>query len=225
MGIPENLTSIKKNIELAAARAGRPDRDIKIIAVTKGAPVEKIEQVLAAGVMSLGENRVQEIMAKQPFLPAGIEWHFLGHLQTNKVKYIIDRVNLIHSLDSLGLARTISRLAVKENKIAGVLVQVNIAGEKTKFGLAPGEVIDFIRVVSDMPGLKIRGLMAIAPMAHDARTVRPFFREMRRLFDQVPEFVPLDGFDFLSMGMSNDYIIAVEEGANILRIGTAIFAG
>lgn len=223
MGIRENLAYIAKNIELAAARSGRSARDIKLIAVTKGVPADKIKQALAAGITAFGENRVQEMIAKQPYLPAGTEWHFLGHLQTNKVKYIIDRVNLIHSLDSLSLARTISRLAVKENKIAGVLAQVNIGGEKTKFGLAPSEVIDFIRVVSDMPGLKVRGLMAIAPLTYDTRMARPFFREMRHIFTQVPRFVPLEGFDFLSMGMSNDYAVAVEEGANILRVGTAIF--
>jgi pyridoxal phosphate enzyme (YggS family) len=223
VGIRENLACIIKNIEYAAARSGRSARDIKLIAVTKGVSADKMKQALAAGISAFGENRVQEMMAKQPYLPTGIEWHFLGHLQTNKVKYIINRVNLIHSLDSIGLARTISRLAVKDNKIAEVLAQVNIAGEKTKFGLAPGEVIDFIRVVSDMPGLKVRGLMAIAPLAHDTRMIRPFFREMRRLFEQVPKFVPLEGFDLLSMGMSNDYIVAVEEGANILRVGTAIF--
>lgn len=224
MSVQENLRQVTEKIARAASRAGRLTRDIKLVVVTKTIPVEQIRHVLAAGVKALGENRVQEMLAKQPFLPSDVEWHFIGHLQTNKVKYIINRVSLIHSLDSWHLAQTINRLAERENKKVDVLVQVNVAGEKTKYGLLSQEVLGFLGEVGALPWLKVRGLMTIAPAVGNPEEVRPVFRKMRFLYEQMRTLMPFSGIDLLSMGMSNDYLVAVEEGANLLRIGTAIFS-
>lgn len=223
MNVQENLQQVKAKIALAAGRAGRSAREVKLVAVTKGVSIEKMEAALAAGVRIFGENRVQEMLAKQPLLPAGIEWHFIGHLQTNKVKYVLNRVSLIHSLDSWRLAQAISRLAGKEGREVPVLVQVNVAGEKTKYGLPPGEVMEFLGAVSTLPGLKIRGLMTVAPAVDDPEEVRPVFRELRLLHERARALFPAAGIDYLSMGMSNDYLVAIEEGANLVRLGTAIF--
>ncbi len=223
MSIRENLQQVKEKIALAAARAGRSAREIKLVAVTKTVPAERIKEAFAAGVRAFGENRVQEMLAKQPLLPAEIEWHFIGHLQTNKVKYMINRVSLIHSLDSWRLAQTIDRLAGKEGAKVEVLVQVNVSGEKTKHGLHPSEVIDFLQAVSALPGLRVRGLMTIAPEVDDPEEVRPVFRKLRFLFERARDLLPGAGIDYLSMGMTGDYLVAVEEGANIVRLGTAIF--
>ena len=223
MDVRENLLAIRKKISLAAGRTGRSGREVQLVAVTKGVSVARIETALAAGVKILGENRVQELLAKQPLLPAGSEWHFVGHLQTNKVKYVLERVSLIHSLDSWRLAQAISRQAAKAGKEVNVLAQVNVAGEKTKYGLAPGEVIDFLGAAGALPGLKVRGLMTIAPAADNPEAARPVFRALRLLFERARALFPAAGIDYLSMGMSNDYLVAVEEGANLIRLGTAIF--
>lgn len=223
MGVQENIKQVRERIALACARSGRPPDEVGLVAVTKGVSPERIKEALAAGVGICGENRVQEMLAKQPHLPAGIKWHFIGHLQTNKVKYVIDRVHLIHSLDSWRLAREINRLAVREAKKVEVLVQVNVSGEKTKYGLAPGELNGFLRALEELPGLAVRGLMTIAPAVADPEEARPFFRRLRLLFEEVRALFPGRGIDYLSMGMTNDYVVAVEEGANLVRIGTAIF--
>ncbi|MEW6274667.1 MAG: YggS family pyridoxal phosphate-dependent enzyme [Bacillota bacterium] len=223
MGVQENIREVKEKIALAAGRAGRSPRDIKLVAVTKGVCGERILEALAAGINAFGENRVQEMLAKQALLPAGTEWHFIGHLQTNKVKYIINTTSLIHSLDSWRLAQTINRLAEKAQKKVAVLVQVNVAGEKTKYGLPPAEVMEFLREASALPWLKIRGLMTIAPAVANPEEARPVFRELRFLYERARALLPRAEIDYLSMGMTNDYLVAVEEGANILRLGTAIF--
>ncbi|GAW28126.1 protein of unknown function UPF0001 [Carboxydocella sp. ULO1] len=186
------------------------------MAVSKTVPPEGIQAALAAGVTDLGENRVQELLAKQPELPPGLRWHLIGTLQTNKVKYIIDRIHLLHSLDRWELAREISKRASARGLILKALIQVNVSGEETKHGLAPGDVPVFYREVQELPGLQIEGLMTMAPFVADAEQARPYFRQLRELAREL-------GLKHLSMGMSNDYQVAIEEGATLVRIGSDIF--
>jgi pyridoxal phosphate enzyme (YggS family) len=222
--IKGNIAAVRQDIAEAAVRTGRDDRAIKIIAVTKTIAVDKIKTAIEAGLTALGENRVQEMTAKMPELPADIEWHLIGHLQTNKVKYIADRVRMVHSLDSLALAKEIDRRGSRLGRRIPVLVQVNVAGETTKFGLRPGEVADFVAEAGSLPGLAVSGLMTMAPYVTDPEEARPVFRGLRELGGRLKTMgIPGVTMDYLSMGMSNDYKIAVEEGANLLRIGSRIF--
>lgn len=223
LGIRENLELVREKLKIAAHRAGRDPRSVKLVAVTKTIPPAVIHEALASGVQALGENRVQELLDKQPHLPPDIEWHLIGHLQTNKVKYIIGRVTLIHSLDSWRLAAEISRRARERDLTVPVLVQVNVAGEESKFGLPPVEVPDFVAEVLSLPNIRIRGLMTIAPLVADPEEVRPVFRELKGLAEGLKTKLPGLPLDYLSMGMSNDFTVAVEEGANIIRVGSAIF--
>ncbi|MFZ5639203.1 MAG: YggS family pyridoxal phosphate-dependent enzyme [Bacillota bacterium] len=222
--IKGNIAAVRQDIAEAAVRTGRNVPAIKIIAVTKTIAVDKIKTAIEAGLTALGENRVQEMTAKMPELPADIEWHLIGHLQTNKVKYIADRVSMIHSMESLALAKEIDRRGSRLGRRIPVLVQVNVAGETAKFGLRPGEVADFVAEVGSYPGLAVSGLMTMAPYVADPEEARPVFRELRELGDRLKTMgIPGVTMDYLSMGMSNDYKIAVEEGANLLRIGSRIF--
>lgn len=221
--VQANLRLVLERVAVAARKSGRQPSAVKLVAVTKNVPVEVMREALAAGVKAFGENRAQELLAKHPLLPPEVEWHFIGHLQTNKVKHVIDKVCLIHSLDSWRLAQEISKRAQERGKVAQVLVQVNVSGEKTKYGLAVNEVKDFLLEVSALPGLAVRGLMTIAPLVPDPEEARPVFRELYRLAERLKVELPGISLDFLSMGMSNDYTVAVEEGANIIRIGSAIF--
>lgn len=222
--IKGNIDAVRQEVAAAAARSGRSVTDIKIIAVSKTIAVEKVRIALAAGLTALGENRVQEMTAKMAELPADVQWHLIGHLQSNKVKYIAERVAMIHSLESLPLAREIDRRGVQLSRKIPVLIQVNVAGEATKFGLAPNEVNDFLTEVGGYPGLAVCGLMTMAPYVAASEETRPVFRELRELKDKLKTMdIPGVRLDYLSMGMSNDYTIAVEEGANILRIGSRIF--
>lgn len=221
--IAAGLTLVKENVKKAAQRAGRDPSGVKVVAVTKTISVEAVKRAIDLGITSVGENRVQEILAKAPFLPAGIEWHLIGTLQTNKVKSIIDKVNLIHSLDRWRLAEEISRRSEEAGLVSRVLVQVNISGEETKSGLSPEEVADFIKDAVSLPGLTIKGLMTIAPYADNPEEVRPVFNKLRLLSENIKGKISSVKLDYLSMGMTNDYTVAVEEGANIIRVGTAIF--
>ncbi|KJS14679.1 MAG: pyridoxal phosphate biosynthesis protein [Peptococcaceae bacterium BRH_c4b] len=221
--IRENLSRVRANVAGAAARTGRDPQRVKLLAVTKTIPAEVIRESLDFGVDALGENRVQEILAKQPLLPPGIEWHLIGTLQTNKIKSILGRVHLIHSLDRWGLAEELSRRSVEAGLVSRVLIQVNISGEATKSGLFPDELVDFISDAASLPGLQIKGLMTMAPYADNSEAVRPVFTELRLLAENISAKSPPAQMDYLSMGMSNDYTVAVEEGANIIRVGTAIF--
>ena len=223
MNVHENLLQVRERIAAAALRAGRPLGEIKLVAVTKNMPVEVINEVLFCGITSLGENRVQEFLQKYPQISQEHEWHFIGHLQTNKVKKIIGKVSLIHSLDRWSLAEAVSRASGMANTVTKVLVQVNVAGEKTKHGLSPAETPEFVHEVADLPGLDVRGLMTIAPRCENPEEVRPVFRQLRELARQIKEKASRARMDYLSMGMTGDFEVAVEEGANILRIGSAIF--
>ncbi|ADG82969.1 YggS family pyridoxal phosphate-dependent enzyme [Thermincola potens] len=218
-----NLEQIRRNINEAAYKSGRKPEDIKLIAVSKTVPMETIKAAWEMGVTDFGENRVQELTEKFNELPEA-KWHLIGHLQKNKVKYIVDKVVLIHSLDSYPLAEEINKRAVARGKCLDVLIQVNVAREPTKFGLDLSEVDDFINAVKDLPGLAVKGLMTIAPFVGDPEAVRPVFRELKKKFDALKTMeIPSAEMKYLSMGMSNDYRIAIEEGANLVRIGTRIF--
>ncbi len=223
MGVRENLHRVRERVRLAAARAGRDPREIKIIAVTKQVPVPSIKEALKAGIADLGENRVQEMTAKMAELPAGVRWHMIGHLQTNKVKHVVGRVELVHSLDSLHLAREIDRRSGRLGVVTRALVQVNVAGEESKFGVSPAELPDFLVALQELERVEVCGLMTIAPYVEDPEEVRPVFRELRRLARRLDGRVPRVRLNHLSMGMTNDFEVAVEEGSDMLRLGTAIF--
>jgi hypothetical protein len=216
LGVRENLQQVQERIKAAAARAGRDPAQIKIIAVTKQVQVPKIKEVVDAGIIDLGENRVREMTGKMSELPPQVRWHMIGHLQTNKVKYLIGRVELIHSLDRWNLAEEIDRRAGKLGVKMPVLVQVNTSGEKSKFGLSSGELPDFLAALADLPNVTVKGLMTIAPYVDSPEEVRPFFRELRLLAQKF-------NLKHLSMGMTNDFEVAVEEGADMLRLGTVLF--
>ena len=219
--ITANIVRVRERLEAAAKRAGRNPGEIKVVAVTKGVGPKLIQRAIDCGLNAFGENRVQELLAKIPHLPDGIEWHFVGHLQSNKVKKLINRVSLIHSLDRWSLAQAISREALKSGLKVRVLVEVNVSGERTKAGVKPDEVKDFVEEAANLPGVLVCGLMTIAPFGRDAR---PCFRQLREIFDSLNKGGVLGWkMEYLSMGMSADFEVAVEEGANLLRIGSAIF--
>ncbi len=221
--IADRITAVQDQVRQAALRTRRDPGEIGLVAVTKTVPVDKIKEAVAAGLRVLGENRVQELTAKYPYLE-GVEWHLIGHLQSNKVKYIVDKVALLHSLDSLSLAEEINRRMLALGRRMDVLVQVNVADEVTKFGLRPAETEEFIDAVRTLPGLRIKGLMTIGPNVRDPEEIRPVFRQLRMLAEQV-KTIGFPGVELthLSMGMSNDYIVAVEEGATLIRLGSIIF--
>ena len=222
--IRANIADVRKRIETAAARSGRKASDIRLVAVTKTIDAARIQVAVDEGIRDLGENRVQELTEKYDKINRMCSWHMIGHLQTNKVKHIIDKACLIHSLDSAGLAHEIQKRAQKAGTIANVLVQVNVAEEKSKHGIFADEVFEFIRNISVLTNVKVRGLMTIAPFVDNAEEVRHVFRKLRKLYIDIKK-TNIDNvdMDYLSMGMSNDFEIAIEEGANIVRIGTAIF--
>lgn len=215
-----NLHNVQQRIKEAALRKGRNPAAVKLVAVTKTVPVEKIIPIIEVGGIALGENRVQELEKKQAELPQA-EWHMIGHLQTNKAKKLVGNTALIHSLDRWSLAETLNRLAIDKGVKVNVLVQVNISGEETKYGLAPEEVADFIAAAAELEGLNISGLMTMAPYVTNPEEVRPIFRALYQMRQELQLKWP--GLKYLSMGMSNDFEVAVEEGADIVRIGSAIF--
>lgn len=221
--IRENLSRLRAEIFTAAVKAGRNPADIKIIAVSKNVSKDRIREALIEGVTDLGENRVQELLTKQPNFGPGIRWHLIGHLQTNKVKSVVGKIVLIHSLDSWRLACEIDSRSREAGVVSGVLVQVNVSGEESKYGLSPAEVPDFIESGLDLPGISIRGLMTVAPMVDKPEEVRPVFKNLKILFDKIKIMMPAVPMTYLSMGMTSDYRVAVEEGANVLRVGTGIF--
>ncbi|MGQ9531198.1 MAG: YggS family pyridoxal phosphate-dependent enzyme [Desulfotomaculales bacterium] len=222
MNVVENLERVREAIKRAAARAGRRAEEIQLVAVTKGVPVAVIREVVAAGQTVLGENRAQELLVKHPQVP-GVEWHFVGSLQTNKVRTVIDKIALLHSLDRWNLALELDRRAQQQGTVVPVLIQVNVTGEASKHGIAPEEAGAFLRRVASLPGLAVRGLMTMAPLVRDPEEVRPVFRRLRQLARELQEEVAGVEMKYLSMGMSNDFEVAVEEGSTLVRVGTAIF--
>lgn len=222
--IKENLISVENEIREACLRAGRRREDVTLIAVSKTKPVSDLEEAYALGVRVFGENKVQELADKYEVLPKDIEWHMIGHLQRNKVKYIIDKVALIHSVDSLRLAETIEKEAAKRNITVNILIEVNVAREESKFGLMPEELEEFITKISDFSHIRVKGLMTIAPFVADSEENRVIFQRLHKLSVDI-ETKNVDNITMrvLSMGMTNDYAVAIEEGATMVRVGTGIF--
>ena len=221
----DNYNEVRKNIDEAAVRVGRKPEEITLVAVSKTKPLSDIEELRAEGVMEFGENKPQELKEKYDNISAPVHFHQIGHLQTNKVKYVINRAVLIHSLDSIKLAEAIEKEAAKNDKIAEVLVEVNYAEEDSKFGITKDTALPFIKeVAATFPHIKIKGLMTIAPFVDDPEENRPVFRGMKQLLlDIISENIDNVDMNVLSMGMTNDYVVAVEEGATMVRVGTAIF--
>lgn len=222
--LKNNLDEIEKNIQKACEKAGRKPEDIRVIAVTKTVEADIINEAIETGVQAIGENRVQEITRKYEAVGNAIEWHLIGHLQRNKVKYIIDKVDMIHSLDSLRLAKEINHRAKEQGRVIPVLIQVNVASEDSKFGIDADDVDHFVEKLSEFEHLHVKGLMTIAPFYDDPEDVRIYFKELKHLFEElrVKSQSNLE-MTYLSMGMTNDYQVAIEEGANMVRIGTGIF--
>ena len=221
--IKENLTNVQNRIAEAEKKAGRVGKTT-LIAVSKTKPVGMIREAYDAGIRDFGENRVQEIVEKYPVLPNDIRWHLIGHLQTNKVKYIIDKVAMIHSVDSLRLAEEISRQAVKHNVTMDILIEVNVAGEESKFGVSVNDAPGLCVQISRLDNIRVRGLMTVAPIVEDEEQNRAVFCALRQLLvDIQAKNIDNVNMDCLSMGMSGDYYVAVEEGATFVRVGTSIF--
>ena len=222
--IRDNIEVILQRVEAAAHKSGRRAEDIKVIAVTKTVDENRILKALENGLYDLGENRVQELCDKYEKIDKRCNWHLIGHLQTNKVKYVVDKVKMIHSLDRMELALEIQKRAEKAGRIIEVLVQVNIAEEESKFGMEKKMVSDFLKEIGKFPNIKVKGLMTIAPLSQNSEEIRWVFTELRKLhIDITQENIDNIDMDYLSMGMSNDFEAAIEEGSNMVRIGTAIF--
>ena len=222
--IKDNIERIRSEIFEAAVRAGRRPEDVTLCAVTKKVDAQKAREVLDAGVHTLGENRVQSLLEKYEVLGDRPEWHLIGHLQTNKVKYIVDKVSLIHSVDSLHLAEEISRRSAAAEKVSDILIEVNVSGEASKYGIRPSETEQLMEQIASLSNLRVRGLMTIAPVPEKKGANRKYFAQLRELFvDIQSKKYDNSNMDILSMGMSRDYVEAVEEGATIVRIGTSLF--
>lgn len=222
--LKEQLEQVKQNIQEACEKVKRNRDEVTLIAVSKTKPIEVLHEAYDLGVRVFGENKVQELVDKYEALPKDIEWHLIGHLQTNKVKYIIDKVAMIHSVDSLKLAETIEKEAAKKDCIANILVEVNVAEEDSKFGLKVDEVLPFIEKISTFPHIRVKGLMTIAPFVENAEENRDIFTNLHKLsVDIEAKNIDNTSMSVLSMGMTNDYEVAVEEGATMVRVGTGIF--
>ena len=220
----ENYTKIRERIDAACKLSGRDPKSVTLIAVSKTKPVSMIRELMEIGVEDFGENHAQELVAKTEEITEPLRWHFIGNLQTNKVKYVVGRASLIHSVNSLRLAEAISKESVKKGLVSDILIEVNIADEATKEGIAGDEAVSLVESASRLPGLHIIGLMAIAPPVDDPEENRPYFRSLRELAEKIGA-LGLEGVEMkeLSMGMTNDFTCAVEEGATFVRVGTAIF--
>ena len=222
--IRENLEQTRKNIEEACSRVRRDSGEVQLIAVSKTKPVSMLQEAYAAGARDFGENKVQELLEKQEVLPKDIRWHMIGHLQRNKVKYLVDKVYLIHSVDSLRLAQEIQKEAEKKQVEVNILVEVNVAGEESKFGSTAEEALQLIREIALLPAVHIQGLMTVAPYVEDPEKNRRIFADLKQLaVDIMRKNIDNVNMNVLSMGMTGDYQVAVEEGATCVRVGTGIF--
>lgn len=222
--VEQNVKLIKQNIFDICKSINKNVDDITVIAVTKTVDTERIRNAISCGITNLGENKVQELLSKYDEISDSIKWHLIGHLQTNKVKYIIDKVSLIHSVDSINLAREIDSRALKSNCVKDILIQVNVAQEDAKFGISLNEVDTFINEISNYSNIRIKGLMTIAPFYDEIEKARPIFRALKEKFEQLKQNkIKNVSMDFLSMGMTGDYKQAIQEGSNMVRIGTGIF--
>ena len=226
MSLADNLARVRENIQEATVASGRDPNDVRLVAVTKGVSAAAIQQAADLGVEEVGENRVQEAREKWDQIDGRIRWHFVGHLQSNKVKYLVDKCVLIHSLDRISLARELSKRMARLERKMDCLVQVNVSGEETKQGLDPSEAAAFIDRVRKLPGIRVVGLMTMPPYHENPEMSRPFFNRLRKLAEEIrgcdwPEVSMRE----LSMGMSGDYTVAISEGATLVRVGSAIFRG
>jgi len=222
--IRENIAAVEAVIDTECRKAGRKRDEVTLIAVSKTKPIEMIEEAYAYGCRDFGENKVQELVEKYEKLPKDIRWHMIGHLQRNKVKYIVDKVYMIHSVDSLRLAEEISKEALKKNVTVRILVEVNVAGEESKFGTTCDEVMQLVCAIANLPNICIKGLMTIAPFVENAEENRIYFKKLKKLaVDIMNKNIDNICMKILSMGMTGDYPVAVSEGATYVRVGTGIF--
>ena len=222
--IRENIEHVENTIDEACRQSGRNRSEVTLIAVSKTKPVEMLKEAYETGCRDFGENKVQELVDKYEVLPKDIRWHMIGHLQRNKVKYIVDKVYLIHSVDSLRLAEEISKEAAKKNVDVNILVEVNVAGEETKFGTGCEEAKQLVRDIAQLPHVHIQGLMTIAPYVENSEENRIYFQQLKKLsVDISSENIDNVRMKVLSMGMTGDYAVAVSEGATYVRVGTGIF--
>lgn len=222
--VADNYKEVLENVNNAVGRANRNIDDVTLIAVSKTKPIELLKQAYDAGARDFGENKVQEIVEKYDQMPADVKWHMIGHLQTNKVKYIIDKVSMIHSVDSYKLALEISKQAVKANVCMDILIEVNVGEEDSKFGVATNDTEELVKKISVLPGIRIRGLMTVAPYVDFAEENRSIFCTLRQLsVDINSKNIDNVNMDCLSMGMSGDYEVAISEGSTLVRVGTSIF--
>lgn len=224
--VKENLAEVEARICEACKRAGRDRNEVTLVAVSKTKPIEMIEEAMEAGIIDFGENKVQELTYKEAEIQEPLNWHLIGHLQRNKVKYIVDKVHLIHSVDSLRLAEQINLEAEKKNIICPILIEVNVAKEESKFGIYPEDTLELVTAISLLPHVKVRGLMTIAPFVENPEENRIHFRNLKKLnIDIKSKNIDNIDMDILSMGMTGDFEIAIEEGATHVRVGTGIFGG
>ena len=222
--LKENLINVENNIVKACEKAGRNRSEVTLIAVSKTKPVEMLQEIYDANVRDFGENKVQEMCDKMEVMPKDINWNMIGHLQTNKVKYIVGKTSLIHSVDSLKLAEEIQKQAIKNNVVVDILVEVNIANEETKFGISKEETIQMVKDIAKLDHIRIKGLMTIAPFVENPEDNRLYFREIKQLsVDINNQNIDNVCMDILSMGMTGDYMVAIEEGSTMVRVGTGIF--
>ena len=222
--LAENYRQVLNNIQDACQAVGRDPKEVTLVAVSKTKPGEMLQQVYDAGARVFGENKVQEIMDKYDHLPGDIRWQMIGHLQRNKVKYIVDKVDMIHSVDSYRLAQTIETEAAKKNVTVSVLLEVNVAEEESKFGLKMDEVLPLVQQISELPHVQVKGLMTIAPFVSNPEDNREIFRKFKKLsVDIEAKNINNTTMSVLSMGMTGDYMVAVQEGATMVRVGTGIF--
>ena len=222
--IKDNLRTVEENISAACDRSGRAREDVTLIAVSKTKPVEMLREAYDSGCRDFGENKVQELVDKYDHMPDDVRWHMIGHLQRNKVKYIVDKVYMIHSVDSLRLAEEISKEAVKKNVTVSVLVEVNVAGEESKFGTTAEETVSLVENIAKLPNIIVKGLMTIAPYVEDSEENRLYFAKLKQIYvDITHKNIDNVYMEELSMGMTGDYEVAIEEGATYIRVGTGIF--
>ena len=222
--LKENLANVEKNIEQACKNAGRSRDEVTLIAVSKTKPVEMLQEIYDENIRDFGENKVQELCSKMEQLPSDIRWHMIGHLQRNKVKYIVGKVELIHSVDTYRLAEEINIQAKKQNVIVPILVEVNIAHEESKFGTSAEDAILLVEEISKLENIRIKGLMTIAPYVENPEDNRLYFRKIKQLsVDITNKNIDNVFMEILSMGMTGDYMVAIEEGATMVRVGTGIF--
>ena len=222
--LKENLANVEKNIEQACKNAGRSRDEVTLIAVSKTKPVEMLQEIYDENIRDFGENKVQELCSKMEQLPSDIRWHMIGHLQRNKVKYIVGKVELIHSVDTYRLAEEINIQAKKQNVIVPILVEVNIAHEESKFGISAEDAILLVEEISKLENIRIKGLMTIAPYVENPEDNRLYFRKIKQLsVDITNKNIDNVFMEILSMGLTGDYMVAIEEGATMVRVGTGIF--